>query len=166
MARREFETPVQLISRRKFLRTVKDRIISCALLGGAAGAVYLVYLRNSPQDTSQFNSVVDKFHLSEWQKSKLLNIGAPAQAGAHMHEEMQGWLGPGPYEFLDYQYGAPFSTPFTTPYLETEEQLNNWYYLLTGSQRVDTKTGRPSPATAATAEIMAVADRYYGRRLR
>ena len=72
-----------------------------------------------------------------------LGIGDAIPSGAQTRAASSGWAGPAIYNFA----GAGF----TTPYLTSETQMDNWNYVLYGTAREEGSTTRP-----VTPEILAL----------
>jgi len=164
MPTRGFETYTQYTSRRDFNRKIWGGIKYAAGVATAGSFIYFNYLRSSPDQNTKFGPVVDNLKLSADEQSKFLNIGSYRPMKRDIFEDKQGWMGPAAYKFIDIQYGTPKNTVFTTPYLETEQQLNNWYYVLYGRQRRNPRS-EAHEACPASPEIMQAVDKRLGRRL-
>ena len=153
------EQALKELSRRDFLRKAKRNIPRFSGLVATGGAVWAGFLRTSSQNTN-FGPTINDLKLSKEQLAEDLCIKDSRPMWADSHVQTQGWLGKGMYVFPEISTPSPpFSTPFVTPYLERPEQLDNWYYVLHGRQRVYPIR---EPHTAAK-EIVEAVDRRLGR---
>lgn len=155
------------MNRREFSRIMWGGVKYAAGVAATGGFIYVNWLRTTdqtvnlpkiPVSASGYGPVVDNLHMSKDDLRKFLNIQERGSLGL-MFEDKQGWMGPARYQFMDIAFGTPFDTKFVTPYLDTKQQLNNWYYVLYGRQRVDPRSFEVCPADP---EIMERVDKRRG----
>jgi hypothetical protein len=125
---------VTVENRRRFLKKAVGYGISIV-----AGYEFYKYASTTEQST-EFGPLVDDLHLSRSELSTYLNIKPYRPELSKMFEAWGGWAGPGIYIFERMD--------FKTPYIDKEQQLNDWNYVLYGRPRMnqlDHKIGHISP---------------------
>lgn len=89
---------------------------------------------NSAPGQVTVSDPVKGLNLTQDQLSKWLGIGNVVPSSKSF-KESEGWQGAGKYTFEDTKYGKQY----TTPYIDQKQQLNDWVYVISGKQRVETE---------------------------
>ena len=99
---------------------------------------------------------IEQLHLSHSQEKRYLGISPYRPYVVKKFEAWPGWNGPGKYIFERAR--------FTTPYLRSEIQLDNWNYVLFGKDRIDAHDGKRPASRAIANAVNRLDKRLHGLR--